>query len=100
MADQLSKHKPVSAAVCYRALRRFYNWMVSEEIVTNSPMAKVHQPHLPEQPVPILTEQELTALLKVTSGRTSTPAVTMQSYDCLSIRASGGRDGGVDGGRC
>jgi integrase/recombinase XerC len=69
MADQLSKHKPVSAAVRYRALRRFYNWMVSEEIVTNSPMAKVHQLHVPEQPVPILTEQELTALLKVTSGK-------------------------------
>lgn len=69
MADQLSKHKPVSAAVRYRALRRFYNWMVSEEIVTDSPMAKVHQPYVPEQPVPILTERELTAPPKVTSGK-------------------------------
>jgi site-specific recombinase XerD len=69
MADQLSKHKAVSAAVRYRALRRFFNWMVAEEIITISPMAKMTQPMVPEQPVPILTEQELAALLRITAGK-------------------------------
>jgi site-specific recombinase XerD len=69
MADQLARLRPTSAAVRYRALRRFYNWMVTEEILDVSPMAKMSQPHVPEQPVPILTEPELVALLRVTSGK-------------------------------
>jgi len=69
MGDYLTKHRAVSAAVRYRALRRFYNWMVTEEIIEVSPMAKMTQPHVPEQPVPILTGQELTALLTVTAGK-------------------------------
>jgi site-specific recombinase XerD len=69
MADQLARHKPTSAAVRFRALRRFYNWMVAEEIIDSSPMARMSQPSVPEQPVPILTERDLAALLKVTSGK-------------------------------
>jgi site-specific recombinase XerD len=69
MTDYLAKHRPTSAAVRYRALRRFYNWMVTEEIITVSPMAKMSQPQVAEEPVPILSEQELTKLLKVTEGK-------------------------------
>jgi site-specific recombinase XerD len=69
MADYLAKHRSTSAAVRYRALRRFYNWMVAEEIIEVSPMAKMHQPQVPESPVPILTERELAALLTVTAGK-------------------------------
>jgi site-specific recombinase XerC len=43
--------------------------MVSEEILAISPMAKMTQPHVPEQPVPILTEPDLVALVWVTSGK-------------------------------
>jgi site-specific recombinase XerD len=69
MGDYLAKHRSTSAAVRYRSLRRFYNWMVDEEIIEVSPMAKMHQPQVPEAPVPILTERELTALLTVTAGK-------------------------------
>jgi site-specific recombinase XerD len=69
MADYLGRYKATSAAVRYRALRRFYNWMVAEEIIDASPMAKMSQPQVAEQPVPILTNSELTALLAVTSGK-------------------------------
>jgi site-specific recombinase XerD len=69
MADQLARLRPTSAAVRFRALRRFYNWLVDEEIIAVSPMAKMTQPQVPEQPVPILTESELAALLRVTSGK-------------------------------
>jgi site-specific recombinase XerD len=65
----LADHKPAGAAVRYRALRRFFNWMVAEEIITTSPMLKMHQPSVPEEPVEIVTEQELLRLLKVTSGK-------------------------------
>ena len=58
-----------AAAVRYGALRRFYNWMLAEEILTVSPMAKMSQPQVPEQPVPILPLDEVAALLKVTTGK-------------------------------
>jgi site-specific recombinase XerD len=69
MTDYLAKHRPTSAAVRYRALRRFYNWMAAEEIIGTSPMAKMSEPQVAEQPVPILTERELAALLTVTAGK-------------------------------
>jgi site-specific recombinase XerD len=69
MADQLARLRPASAAIRFRALRRFYNWAVDEEIIDVSPMRKMTQPNVPEQPVPIITEPDLLALLKVTSGK-------------------------------
>jgi site-specific recombinase XerD len=69
MEDQIQRHKPTTAAVRYRALRRLYNWMVDEEIIDASPMRKMNAPHVPEQPVPILTGDELDRLYKVTAGK-------------------------------
>lgn len=69
MADQLDRHRPTTAAVRFRALRRFYNWMVAEEIITVSPMARMTEPSVPEQPVPVLTDADLTALLSITTGK-------------------------------
>jgi site-specific recombinase XerD len=69
MADQLARLRPASAAVRYRALRRFYNWLVEEEIIDSSPMRKMHAPNVPEQPVPVITEPDLLTLLRHTSGK-------------------------------
>lgn len=69
ISDQLDRHKPSSAAVRYRSLRRFFNWMLDEEIIETSPMRKMNMPHVPEQPVPVLTDAELARLFKVTSGK-------------------------------
>lgn len=66
--DQLARHKPTTAAVRFRGLRRFFGWMVDEEIITESPMHKMPMPSVPEEPVPVLTDADLTALLKATSG--------------------------------
>ncbi|WP_092622541.1 tyrosine-type recombinase/integrase [Jiangella sp. DSM 45060] len=67
--DQLSRHKVTTASVRYRNLRRFFNWMVHEDYIERSPMAKMTEPSVPEAPVPILTEAELRALLKATGGK-------------------------------
>jgi site-specific recombinase XerD len=69
LGNYLATRKPSSAVVRFRALRVLYNWMVREEIIETSPMAKLSQPHVPEQPVSILTEAELGRLLKVTDGK-------------------------------
>jgi site-specific recombinase XerD len=69
MGRYLATHKPAGAAVRFRSLRRFFNWMVAEEIIEVSPMQRMRQPSVPDEPVPILTERELAALLKVTAGK-------------------------------
>lgn len=69
IGDQLDRHKVTTAAVRFRALRRMFNWCVDEEIISSSPMAKMTQPAVPDQPVPVLTEAELTRLLKATAGK-------------------------------
>jgi site-specific recombinase XerD len=43
--------------------------LVTEEIVDKSPMAGMSAPSVPDDPVPVLTDAEITALLKVTSGK-------------------------------
>jgi site-specific recombinase XerD len=69
LADQLARHRPASAAVRYRALRRFFNWMTAEDIIEKSPLAGMNAPSVPEDPVPVLTDAEITALLKTTAGK-------------------------------
>lgn len=69
ITDQLERHRPSSAAVRFRALRRFYNWMVDEGIIDKSPLHRMPVPHVPEQPVPVLSDDDLTTLLKVTAGK-------------------------------
>lgn len=69
IGDQLDRHKPTTAAVRFRGLRAFFNFLVAEEIIETSPMARMMEPHVPEQPVPVFTDAELTALLKITEGR-------------------------------
>jgi site-specific recombinase XerD len=67
--DYLARNKASSAVVRFRALRVFFNYLVREDIIEVSPMAKMTQPHVAEQPVAILTEAELGRLLKVTEGK-------------------------------
>lgn len=42
---------------------------MAEEIIDASPMARMSEPHVPEQPVPVLTDAELAALLDATKGK-------------------------------
>jgi integrase len=55
-------------AKCYRSLQQFFRWAADEE-GTVSPMAKMHPPAVPEPPVPVLTDDDLRALLATCAGR-------------------------------
>jgi site-specific recombinase XerD len=55
-------------AKCYRSLQQFFRWAAEEE-GTVSPMAKMHPPSVPEQPVPVLADDDLRALLATCAGR-------------------------------
>jgi integrase/recombinase XerC len=52
----------------YRALQQFMKWWAAESELPN-PMAGMKPPHVPEQPVPVLREDVLKALLRSCEGR-------------------------------
>lgn len=52
----------------YRRLQQLFRWCVDEDEIQVSPMAKMKPPAIPEQPVPILTDVEVMALLGAARG--------------------------------
>ncbi|MGD0409605.1 MAG: tyrosine-type recombinase/integrase [Candidatus Limnocylindrales bacterium] len=54
----------------YRSLRVFFNYMVAEDLVPVSPMAKMHSPKVSIQPVPVLSLEDVRRLLAACSGKT------------------------------
>ncbi len=61
--DQLDRQSPSTANQRYRSLQQFFRWLVEEGEITRSPMENMHPPIIPEQRVPVLTEDQLRALL-------------------------------------
>lgn len=61
---------PATAALRYRSLRVFWGWLVDEDVVTVSPMAKMSAPFAPVHPVPVLGEDAIRSLLKAAGGTT------------------------------
>jgi site-specific recombinase XerD len=59
-----------TAAGHYRRLQQLFRWMVEEDELAESPMAKMRPPHIPEQPVPVLQPDEVQRLLKACAGTT------------------------------
>lgn len=49
----------------YAALQQFFKWAEDEGLIKVNPMAKMKPPKIPEQPVPILREDDLRKLLAV-----------------------------------
>jgi site-specific recombinase XerD len=68
VAAVLARSKPATAAARYRGLHRFFNWLVDEEELAVSPMARMHSPRVELPPPPVLTEDELRRLLKACEG--------------------------------
>jgi len=68
IADLLTRFKPATASVRYRALQAFFKWTEAEGEITSSPMAKMTPPAVPESPPPVLRDEDLLALLKACEG--------------------------------
>lgn len=69
IADLLERFKPATAALRYRSLQQFFKWAVEEGEIAASPMAGLRPPKVAVQPVDILTDDQVTALLTETSGK-------------------------------
>ncbi|MGH3921794.1 MAG: tyrosine-type recombinase/integrase [Pseudonocardiaceae bacterium] len=84
-----------TANVAYRALQQWWKWMVTEGEIERSPMERTSPPSVPEKAVPVLSIEQLRALLDVCKGRELVPL-----RDTAIIRLlldSGGRLGEVAG---
>lgn len=57
VADQLKRWKPATAHNRYRGLHSFFTWAVDElDELPGHPMNGMKPPHIPEEPVPVLTD--------------------------------------------
>jgi site-specific recombinase XerD len=61
---------PATVAKHYRSLQQLFRWLVDDGELTRSPMERMRPPMVPEQPVDILSDDELRRLLDVCKGNT------------------------------
>lgn len=69
IAAELARTAPSSAATRYRSLQQLFKWLDDEGEIKGSPMAKMRPPIIPEQPVPVLSDDQVRGLLAVCSGK-------------------------------
>ncbi len=60
--------RPATVSQRYRSLQQFFRWLAEEGEIRTSPMATMRPPHVPEEPPPVLSDDELRRLLKVCEG--------------------------------
>jgi len=65
IADQLARFRPATAHNRYRSLQAFFRWALEEEMIVTSPMERMKPPIVGEQLPPMLTDDQIRALLKV-----------------------------------
>ena len=63
IADLLTRWKPATANNRYRGLQSFFKWAVSDGEIKESPMLNMKPPKIPENPPPVLREEDLKRLL-------------------------------------
>jgi site-specific recombinase XerD len=69
LAAFLESHKASTAATRYQSLRVFFNFLVAEGEITDSPMARMTPPIIPEERTAVLDEEQLRALLKTCAAK-------------------------------
>jgi integrase/recombinase XerC len=69
LAAMNEQWKPATCSLTFRALQQFFGWLVREEEIDHSPMDRMRPPSVPEQPVPVLTEEQIRTLLATCDGR-------------------------------
>jgi site-specific recombinase XerD len=68
MTVLLARWKPATAHNRYRGLHAVYRWLEEEEDIP-SPTPKMRPPAVPEQPIPVLGDQQLRTLFAVCAGK-------------------------------
>jgi site-specific recombinase XerD len=60
---------PATVSNRFRALQQFFKFLADEGEITASPMARMTRPRVPDQPVDVVSEDDLRALLRSCSAR-------------------------------
>ncbi len=68
IADQVERWKPKTASIRYGDLQQFFKWAVEDREIRRSPMENMRRPHVPEQPVEVITEEQIKAMLATCEG--------------------------------
>jgi integrase/recombinase XerC len=86
LADLAAAQSPGTVSVRHRALRQFFNWLVDEGELDASPMQRMRAPIVPQQPTPVLSDEQLRRLLKSCEGKDFVPrrdmAILRLFIDC------------------
>lgn len=64
LADHLRTHAATTTSITYRALQQCFRWLELDGYIQSSPFRNMRPPQVPEQPVPVLSEDDIRALLK------------------------------------
>ena len=59
---------PATARQRYASLNQFFRWLEDEDEIDTNPMTKLKPPRVPVQPPPVLSEDQLTAILNTATG--------------------------------
>jgi integrase len=70
VADQVPRWRPNTARNRYVALKRFLDRLANEGLIEGSPMVRMRPPRVAEEPVPVLREEAVRALLRACEGKT------------------------------
>ncbi len=65
---QDSGHRPATVANRYRSLQQVFRWLVNEDEIRESPMARMRPPAVPDDPPPVLRTEQLERLLAACAG--------------------------------
>jgi site-specific recombinase XerD len=69
IADSLDRYARGTVITHYRCLQQWFRWLVAEDEIDESPMARLSPPKDTEHTVPVISEADLGKLLAVTDGR-------------------------------
>jgi site-specific recombinase XerD len=62
--------KPATCNQLYRSLAQFWKYLVDEDEIPFSPMAKVKAPRIPTEPARLVTREQVEAMLEAARGKT------------------------------
>lgn len=68
LADLRETHEPTTVRTRYRGLHRFAGWAAAEGEMPANPLAGLNVPKGEHKPVPVLTDDELAALVRACKG--------------------------------
>jgi site-specific recombinase XerD len=66
---QQAGHAPNTVLRHFRGLATFFNWLVEEDLLETSPLARLRPPMVKTDPPPVLSDEAITSLLRACAGR-------------------------------